>query len=170
MGLPLRLMAGLGVSTSVGGSVLWYSPSATLIMPANPAVLLVWPIIDLTDPTAQVGRSSPVFWNSVASASASTWSPSRVPVPCASISPSGRGVETGLAVGPPQRQQLAQRPRRGQAAVAAVAGCANPLHHGVDAVAVALGILQPLQDHHRQPFADGDAVGFHVEGAAASPR
>ena len=62
------------------------------------------------------------------------------------------GRVAGLGVGAPQRPHLALGPRRGEAPVAAVAGGADAADHGVDAVAVALGVGQALEhDGRRTP-------------------
>ena len=45
-----------------------------------------------------------------------------------------------------------------------------PLIDGVDPVAVALGVGEPLEHHARDAFADDDAVGAVVEGTAAPRR
>ena len=73
-------------------------------------------------------------------------------------------------VRPPHRPQLARRQRCRQALGVAVAAAAHALDDGVDAVAVAFGIGQPLQRHHRDAFADDDAVARGVEGVAAAAR
>ncbi len=82
---------GLGSSHNVGGSTRWCRASAALITPATPAAGMVWLIIDLTVPTAQRGCSPARPPNTRASASISVASPTAVPVPWASISPTLRG-------------------------------------------------------------------------------
>ena len=52
------------------------------------------------------------------------------------------GREPGIIVGPPQRLGLALGARRVNALELAVAGGANPFDHRIDAVTVALGIIQ----------------------------
>jgi hypothetical protein len=54
----------LGFSTfRVGGSTLWCRARAILITLATPAVHLVCPIIDLTDPIPQLWRAAPAALN-----------------------------------------------------------------------------------------------------------
>ena len=115
-----------GSTPSVGGSTRWCSASATLISPATPAVALVWPIIDLTEPIAQLlARRRRLAEEGASAPATSAWSPATVPVPWASISPTSGRREAGLCVGPPQGPHLALGPRGGQAPVAAVAGAAD---------------------------------------------
>ena len=80
----------------------------------------------------------------------------------------GRG-ETGLSIGPAKGRDLAFPARRGQAPVPAVTGGAHALDHGVDDVAVRLGVGQPLEDQHGHALAEDNAVGLLVKGTAAAP-
>ncbi len=57
----------------------------------------MWPIIDLTDPTAHHWRSSPCSANTAESASISAPSPATVPVPWASTSPTVVGEQRACA-------------------------------------------------------------------------
>jgi hypothetical protein len=82
----------------------------------------------------------------------------------------GRGGESRCGVGTLERAGLSLRSRCGEPACPAVAGAGDPPDHGIHAVAVALGVGQPLQDDDGQPFADGDAVGAGVEGPAPARR
>ena len=59
---------------------------------------------------------------------------------------------------------------RGQPLGPAVAGGAHALDHGVDPVAVALGVGQPLEHDDGDALADHDAVGRGVERPATPPR
>jgi hypothetical protein len=77
------------------------------------------------------------------------------------------GREPGARVGAVDGALLAVLARRGEAEVAPVAGRAHARQHGVDAVAVALGVGEALEHHHRGALAQRDAVGVGVEGAAA---
>ena len=78
--------------------------------------------------------------------------------------------DAGLGVGPPQGPELPLQAGGGQALVPAVAGGPHPLDDRIDAVAVALGISQTLEDDGPHPFAQHDAVGGRVERAAAPLR
>ena len=98
-----------------------------------------------------------------ASASISAASPTGVPVPWASIRPDGARRDAGLGVGPPQRELLALHTRRHDAHGAAVARHADAPDHRVDAVAVPLGIGQPLEHDQADPLAEERAVGVAVE-------
>jgi hypothetical protein len=81
-----------------------------------------------------------------------------------------RGRDARLRVRPSQRAHLALGPRRGQATVPAVAGCPHAPDHGVDAIAIALGVGEPLEDDGGEALTDRYAVGRRVERAAAAVR
>ena len=74
-------------------------------------------------------------------------------------------AEAGLAVDAIQRAYLAFRPRRGHAQRLAVGGAGSALDHGIDAVAVSLGVGQALEHDHRHALGDGYAIRVLVEGA-----
>ena len=77
--------------------------------------------------------------------------------------PDGLGVEPGFDPGPFDGEALAAAVgahERGGPAVARDAGSAD---HGVDAVVVALGVLEALEDDDAGALADEDAVGPAVE-------
>src|SRR3989442_12512582 len=98
MGLWRGGAVGLGFATGAGGGrPLWYSARAPFPPPATPAVHLVWPIIDLTEPMAHDCRGAPAASNTRLSVVTSAWSPATVPVPCASISPTVAGEKPALA-------------------------------------------------------------------------
>ena len=82
----------------------------------------------------------------------------------------GLGRDPRPLVGAPQRPDLALGAGRGQPLGTAVAGAAQPLDHGIDPVAVALGVGQPLEDDDADRLADHDAVGPGVERPAAAAR
>ena len=90
--------AGLGVLTlSVGGRTPWKSASDALMSPARPAAHLVWPICDFTDPSAHDPGVAPRSPNTSVSAVSSVRSPTTVPVPCASTSPTSAGETRACA-------------------------------------------------------------------------
>ena len=80
-----------------------------------------------------------------------------------------RRTNARSCVGALQRQDLALQPRRSHAAPFAVARSGHALDDCVDAIAIAFGIFEALQHHHADAFADGDAVGALIEGAATAP-
>ncbi len=73
------------------------------------------------------------------------------------------GIDAAALVGALQRQHLAFQARRQQALGLAVGGDADALDHGVDAVAVALGVVETLQHHHAHALAQQGAVGAFLE-------
>ena len=80
--------------------------------------------------------------------------------------PHCRGGISRHVIGPPQGADLPIRMRRGHRLGLAVGGSADALDHGVNPVAIALGILQPLQGNHRQTFGNHDPVGVFLKGRA----
>ncbi len=80
------------------------------------------------------------------------------------------GRDAGHAVGALQRSSLPLGAGGGEAQAAAVARARDGLDHGVHPVAVALGVGQALEHHAGHAFAQGDAVGLGVEGAAVAAR
>ena len=81
---------------SVGGSTRRCSASAALTRPATPAVHLVCPICDLIDPSAMLPAAAPAPPKKPLSVSSSVRSPTTVPVPCASTSPTEDGGTPAL--------------------------------------------------------------------------
>ena len=74
-----------------------------------------------------------------------------------------RRVEAGALPRLPQGEHLTRGTRAHEARGAAVAGHAGAADHGVDAVAVALGVGEPLEHEQAGALADQDAVGAPVE-------
>ena len=84
-GLAAKSIRGLGRSKPrLGASVPWRSISAVLISPATPAATSRWPMLVLTEPSAQKPRRAVPRRKARVSAAASIGSPSAVPVPWAS--------------------------------------------------------------------------------------
>ena len=71
-----------------------------------------------------------------------------------------------IGVGELQRLELAARARRHRAVAAPVVVAPRAADESVDAVAVALGVLAPLEQHRAHAFAHDEAVGLGVEGPA----
>src|SRR5581483_5321116 len=103
---PLVNVNGLLSGSQYGfGSVRWRvagrTPAcraqAALITPASPAAHLVWPIWDFTEPIAQFPGVAPLSVNTAVSVASSARSPTTVPVPCASISPTSAGEIPAIA-------------------------------------------------------------------------
>ncbi len=91
-GLVAGSHAGFGfLRCKVGGRTPWYSASAHLISPAMPAAHLVWPICDFTEPSTQAPAVAPARPNTSVSVASSVRSPTTVPVPWASTSPTSAG-------------------------------------------------------------------------------
>ena len=80
------------------------------------------------------------------------------------------GADAGLFVGAAQRLFLAGGVRFVDRRAAAVAGGADAADDGIDAVAVALGVGQALQNDDAQPLAQGGAVAVGIEGAGVAAR
>ncbi len=92
--IRVRARSGCGSwRCSVGGSTPSYTASAALISPAMPEACMVCPSIDFTEPKPiprpPAGPGGPNTWARVSSSAAS---PTGVPVPCASSSPSAPGA------------------------------------------------------------------------------
>src|SRR5438067_1568996 len=88
--------AGPGCSIRVGGRTPVCTARAALISPAIPAAHLVCPIWDLTEPSTQLPGAAPASWYSFVIVVSSVRSPTTVPVPCASTSPTVVGDRTEL--------------------------------------------------------------------------
>ena len=161
-----RVVASAGCGSSqcrVGSRTPWCTARAALTSPAIPAAGIVCPIIDFTEPSTAQRRAGP---NTSARVASSAASPAGVAVPCASSSPSESGAAGSRPGGRPRlpdRADLAAGVRVGQAGGPAVAGHAGAADHGVDAVAVALGVGQALEHDDAGALADQDAVGVAVE-------
>ena len=80
----------------------------------------------------------------------------------------GLGTVTGLPVGPSQGLGLAFGHRGINALRTPVGRRATATDDGVDPVAIALRILQPLEGHHAEPFAEHGAVGLGIEGSTVA--
>ena len=163
---------GLGRSKfRLGGSTLSCSASTALSRPAAPAAALRWPMFDLTEPSAiEPWRGARPCRTPRSRLPSSTASPTRVDVPCASMQVAGAGATPAFAPGALDRQPLADRVGRGDALALAVAGAADAAQHGVDAVAVALGVGQALEHEQRGALAHHEAVGAGVERPGAGGR
>ncbi len=73
------------------------------------------------------------------------------------------GILTSDSPGPLDRESLADRVRRGDALALAVARAGNAEHDRVDAVAVALGVLEALEDEQGSALTHDEAVGAGIE-------
>ncbi len=80
------------VTLMVGGSTFSCNARASLIRPAAPAAALVCPICDLMLPIAADDVPAPEDCRKPESAESSVRSPTAVPVPCASKSPTLSGL------------------------------------------------------------------------------
>ena len=89
--------------------------------PAMPAAHLVWPICDLTDPSVVEPGTAPRSLNTSVSVASSVRSPTTVPVPWASTSPTAAGETPEPVVGALERPALALAPRGGEPEAATVA-------------------------------------------------
>ncbi len=78
--------------------------------------------------------------------------------------------DPGPRVGPFQRADLALLTRGGQAQRPPVGRAGHRADHGVDAVAVALGVGEPFEHHDRGALTEAGAVGPGVETAAPPVR
>ncbi|GIX45860.1 MAG: hypothetical protein KatS3mg131_0071 [Candidatus Tectimicrobiota bacterium] len=106
-----------------------------------PAAGMVWLIIDFTDPRAHQGCGPERGPKTRDSASISVASPTGVPVPWASISSTLRGGDPCGFIGAPQGQLFSLHAGRQHRQAPPVAGNAHAFEHGIDAVAVALGVF-----------------------------
>ena len=133
-----------------------------MISPAAPAAALVCPICDLTDPIAHQGPA-----RAAAKDLFERFELGRVADPGAGAvgldQLDGLRRDARLSVSPAQRQGLAGGAGRVDGLALAVARGADRADHGVDAVAVALGFIEPLEHQHPQPLAQDRAVGPGVE-------
>ena len=82
----------------------------------------------------------------------------------------GSRREAGILPGALDGEFLADRVGRGNALALAVAGSAHAAQHGVDLVAVALGIGQTLQQEDGGAFAHDEAIGSLGIGTRAGRR
>ena len=80
----------------------------------------------------------------------------------------GGGVHAGDVQRRPVDRGLRGRRRRGDVDGVTVLVGRGPADHRQDAVAVALRIGQPLEQHHGAALAGHEPVGRHVEGVAAT--
>ena len=82
----------------------------------------------------------------------------------------GSGRQAGILPGALDGEFLADRVGRRNALSLAVARSADAAQHGVDLVAIALGIGQTLEQEDRGAFAHDEAVGSLGVGAGAGRR
>ena len=82
----------------------------------------------------------------------------------------GAWVHIALRVSPPQRLLLTGSARLVNRRATAVTRSTDSLDHGIDLVAIALGIGQALDDDDSQAFAEGRAVTIGIEGSRVSGR
>ena len=135
-----------------------------------PAAHLVWPIIDFTEPITQDRDTAPDSrMIRPSDGNLGLIADHRAGAVGLDELDAGRR-DVGLGVGTLQGAELSFGPRGGQSLVAAVAGSADALDDRVNAIAVALGIGQALEDDGDHALADDDAVGGLVEGAAPAAR
>ena len=80
------------------------------------------------------------------------------------------GVFTRDLPGAMHRQALADRIRGGDALPLAVTRAADTEDHGVDPVAIAVGVLEPLEDEQCRPLPHHEAIGTGVERSRAGRR
>ncbi len=78
----------------------------------------------------------------------------------------GRRGDPGQAVGLAQGLRLALGARRVDGLAPAVGGGADALEDGIDAVTVAFGVGETLENHEAEALAQGGAVRARIEGAA----
>ena len=127
-------------------------------------------MFDLTEPSATEPVRPMKLLSTSAMLSTSTTSPTLVEVPCPSISVAVAGESPAFCQARSMAQLLADRVGRGDALALAVARPADAAQHGVDLVAVALGIGQALQQEDRRAFAHDEAVGALGVGPRAGRR
>ena len=72
--------------------------------------------------------------------------------------PHSRRVDTRGAISAADRSSMALGARGREPAAAPVAGQAGPLDHGIDSIAVALGVAQPLENHNANPLSGNEAI------------
>ena len=137
--------------------------------PAAPAAALRWPMFDLTEPSAidpgwhAERRRSTSLQALPARRRRRRGSRCRAPRSQATVA----GSTPALLPGALDGQPLADRVRRGDALALAVAGAADAAQHGVDPVAVALGVGEPLEHEQRSALAHHEAVRAGVERPGA---
>ena len=133
--------------------------SEALISPASPAAHLVWPIIDLTEPTTHSRWCAPASLEEPAERldldDVAQGGAGAVRLDVADRSAAKRRPWRRLARG----LASALRPPARSSPGAAVARGAHALDHRVDPVAVALGVGQALEHQRGHAFADDDPVG-----------
>ena len=78
----------------------------------------------------------------------------------------GLGRKAGVLVCKTQRLELATLPGRHRAFAAPVVVARRAADQRVDAIAVALGVLAPLEDHRADALAHHEPVRLRVEGTA----
>ena len=138
--------------------------------PAAPAAALRWPMLDLTEPEGDRPRLDA----GAAEDLAETLELDRVPDPGRGAvrldRGGGRRLEPRVRPRALDRETLADGVRGGDALALAVARAAEPEQHGVHAVAVALGVCEPLQHEQCCALAHDEAVGARVERSGTGRR
>ena len=163
---------GLGFAKfRLGGELLRRAATRTILnSPAAPAAALRWPMFDFTEPSAIERGAAPAAPKTAVRLASSEASPTRVEVPWASTAPGRGGVDPGALPGALDRELLAHGVGRGDALALAVGGAADAEDDGVDAVAVALGVLEPLEHEQGGALAHDEPVGPGVERPGAGGR
>ena len=165
---------GGGTSASCSGSRLkcrfcgttpCSSARIAFIIPSAPDVDCMWPKFVLIDASAQ----APSVPYTAARLAYSTGSPMGVPVPCASTNNCrpwrGRPHPRRAPCGTRRLAPLPTEPRVGGAAIPIGRGTPDDRQ---DAIAVALRVVQPLEQQHHAALAGSESVGRRVEGMAAT--
>ena len=166
-----KSMVGLGCSKCrLGGSTFSCSARIALRRPAAPAAAFRCPMLDFTEPSAMRPGAAPASPNTAARLSTSTTSPTRVDVPCPSTRRRRRRRQPGVLPGALDGEALSDRIGGGDALALAVARAADAAQHGVDLVAVALGVGEALEQEDHRAFAHDEAVGAVGVGTRAGGR
>ena len=167
----LKSMFGLGRSAwMLGGSTLWWSAMAALNRPAVPAAPFRWPMFDFTEPSGIEPAGTPSPPNTSVRASTSTTSPTARGRAVPLDERARRRGHARQLPGPLDGEPLADRVGGGDALAPPVARSRHAEQHGVDAVAVPLGVGQPLEQEQGAPLAHDEAVGAVGVGAGAGGR
>ena len=157
-----RVQSRLGFGRSkltLGGSTFSCRARAVLSIPAAPAAAFRCPMLDFTDPSATEPGASCAPEKASIRLLTSTTSPTRVEVPWPSIIVHSEGDRPALR----QARSTARRWPTGLGAVIPLPlpslARADPAHDRVDAIAVALGVGEPLEHEQRRALAHHEAVG-----------
>ncbi len=154
-----------------GGDLAGRRLRTILIRPATPAAPSVWPMLALTEPRAVVRGEEPAAapYTDV-SASISMGSPSGRPVPWASMRPISDGGHAGIGQRRGDDRLLGQAVRRGEAVAAPVLVHGRAMDDCQHAIAVGLGVGQPLQDDRTAALGANEPVGAGIERPAPPGR